>query len=106
MRRVPVLNRERDTGLHPIQPSQPKSLPNTTRRTSMNALFAPGAKRTRFLVAFSLTLLLAAPVALIWANRTLTISTADDAQSTMFAAQDREENNRLAAMGQIQPFYP
>ena len=72
----------------------------------MNALFAPGAKRTRFLVAFGLTLLLAAPAALIWANRSLTISNGDDEQSKMLAAYDREENTRLAAMGQIQPFYP
>ena len=72
----------------------------------MNALFAPGAKRTRILVAFGLTLLLAAPAALIWANRSLTISNGDDEQSKMLAAQDREENTRLAAMGQLTPFYP
>ena len=35
----------------------------------MNALFAPGAKRTRILVAFGLTLLLAMPAVLIWAQK-------------------------------------
>ena len=35
----------------------------------MNALFAPGAKCTRILVALGLTLLIAAPAVLLWAQR-------------------------------------
>ncbi|HEX9426728.1 MAG TPA: hypothetical protein VGA64_03005, partial [Candidatus Polarisedimenticolia bacterium] len=35
----------------------------------MNALFAPGAKRYRLLVAFGVAILLASPVMLIWASR-------------------------------------
>jgi len=41
----------------------------------MNALFAPGAKRTRFLVAFGLTLLLATPAMMIWASKAQFVDT-------------------------------
>jgi hypothetical protein len=44
----------------------------------MNALFAPGAKRTRVLVAFGLTLLLATPAMMIWAGKAQLINLPGD----------------------------
>src|SRR5262245_39304580 len=61
----------------------------------MNTLFAPGAKRTRFLVAFGLTLLLATPMVMIWAGKVQIGSSGEESQGD--AALVRAESRWLSS---------
>jgi hypothetical protein len=63
----------------------------------MNALFAPGAKRTRFLVAFGLTLLLATPAVMIWANKAQIVDLPGD-ESQLEQALLRDEARVLSSL--------
>jgi hypothetical protein len=61
----------------------------------MNALFAPGAKRNRMIVAFGLSLLLAAPAVMLWANKTQRIDFGEDAYEQKHA---QDEARRLSTI--------
>jgi hypothetical protein len=62
----------------------------------MNSFFAPGAKRTRFLVAFGLSMLLAAPAMLIWASKAQRFETPNEDQFELL--QQKNEGQRLATV--------
>jgi hypothetical protein len=61
----------------------------------MNALFAPGAKRNRMIVAFGLSLLLAAPAVMLWASKTQRIDFGEDAYEQRHA---QDEARRLSTI--------
>ena len=70
----------------------------------MNALFAPGAKRNRFMVAFGLTLLLAAPAMMLWAGKAQNVDTGDDSRMEQTLLKD--EARRVAGVGVPEATYP
>ena len=61
----------------------------------MNALFAPGAKRNRIIVAFGLSLLLASPAVMLWASKTQRIDFGEDAYEQRHA---QDEARRLSTI--------
>ena len=71
----------------------------------MNALFAPGAKRNRFLVAFGLTLLLAAPAMMLWAGKAQLVDNGGD-DSLMEQRLLRDEARRLSGVALPEATFP
>ncbi|HEV8201238.1 MAG TPA: hypothetical protein VGS03_14575, partial [Candidatus Polarisedimenticolia bacterium] len=61
----------------------------------MNALFAPGAKRNRIIVAFGLSLLLASPAVMLWASKTQRNDFSEDAYELRHA---QDEARRLSTI--------
>ena len=61
----------------------------------MNALFAPGAKRNRMIVAFGLSLLLATPAIVLWADKTQRAEFSEDAYEQRHA---QDEARRLSTI--------
>ena len=61
----------------------------------MNALFAPGAKRNRLIVAFGLSLLLATPAIVLWADKTQRNDFGEDAYEQRHA---QDEARRLSSI--------
>ncbi|HET8947744.1 MAG TPA: hypothetical protein VFQ07_12250, partial [Candidatus Polarisedimenticolia bacterium] len=61
----------------------------------MNALFAPGAKRNRIIVAFGLSLLLASPAVMLWASKTQRNDFSEDAYEQRHA---QDEARRLSTI--------
>ena len=71
----------------------------------MNSFFAPGAKRTRFLVAFGLALLLATPAVMIWAGKAQIVDTpGDDSQFEQTLLRD--EARRMSSLSLPEGFMP
>ena len=62
----------------------------------MNALFAPGAKRNRILMALALVALLASPAMLLWASREVTGDGDDDPVSLAIRKQEAILYQRMA----------
>jgi len=71
----------------------------------MNNLFAPGAKRTRFLVAFGLTLLLATPAVMIWASKAQLVDTPGD-ESQFEQTLLRDEARRMSSLSLPEGYLP
>src|SRR4029079_16091064 len=87
-----VFESRRDLAIR-LHPTQHTSCP--PRRTRMNALFAPGAKRNRIIVACGLSLLLASPAVMLWASKTQRNDFGEDAYELRHA---QDEARRLSTI--------